>query len=340
MDKVLSVILPVYNVEEYIERCINSLELQDVPRESFEIIIVNDGSPDNSREVVLRLMNEYDNIVFLEQENKGVSMARNLGIERAIGRYILFVDPDDYVLPNTFRAIIEHAIHHNVQLMYLGYQFLSETGTVLIDVLNQQLSGRIYSGIESYFLARSQGYPDPDRSVSILYDRRFIATHRLFYLPNVPYLEDGEFIARVFCLADSCLFHDQAFYMRTTRPGSATNSKLFNQERSILGFIRAAKNLKQFQRNSNNQAQVNFLNQPVIKFSLLAVQGCVSKNGLYFLRKVVLQLREAGLSNLSTEKCIAPYVVYGKLYNVSPFVFFVYYGSKIVIDRFFNLFKF
>uniref|UniRef100_UPI0030DB473E glycosyltransferase family 2 protein n=1 Tax=uncultured Imperialibacter sp. TaxID=1672639 RepID=UPI0030DB473E len=101
----LSIIVPVYNVEEYLERCVRSLEDQDIPRSDYEIIVVNDGSPDNSKEVVERLQRELSNIILINQENQGVSMARNAGIDRASGEYLVVVDPDDYVAPNSFASI-------------------------------------------------------------------------------------------------------------------------------------------------------------------------------------------------------------------------------------------
>jgi glycosyltransferase involved in cell wall biosynthesis len=81
----LSVIIPVYNVEEYIEKCILSLQHQDIPEADYELIITNDGSPDNSLSIIRNLKKSYSNIVLIDQENQGVSIARNNAIARATG---------------------------------------------------------------------------------------------------------------------------------------------------------------------------------------------------------------------------------------------------------------
>ena len=94
----VSIIVPIYNVEKYIERCVKSLMRQDY--ENIQIILVDDGSPDRSFEIVSELANNDERIVVIRQENKGVSSARNQGLKMADGKYLMFVDGDDYVDSN------------------------------------------------------------------------------------------------------------------------------------------------------------------------------------------------------------------------------------------------
>ena len=84
----LSIIVPVYNVEPYIERCVRSLEQQNIPKQEYEIIIVNDGTQDQSIQIINKLRLEYPNIVLIEKENGGLSSARNYGLKYAQGEYI------------------------------------------------------------------------------------------------------------------------------------------------------------------------------------------------------------------------------------------------------------
>ena len=105
----LSVVIPMYNVEPYVERCIRSLLQQDLPSDDYKIICVNDGSPDGSGLIDERLQKEYHNIILINQQNQGVSRARNRGIQEADSNYVLFIDPDDYIRQNTLKIILNHA---------------------------------------------------------------------------------------------------------------------------------------------------------------------------------------------------------------------------------------
>ena len=165
----LSIIIPVYNVAEYIEKCVYSLLQQDIPTEEFEIIIINDGSPDNSREVVMNLMKTVNNIVFIDQENRGVSMARNAGIAKAKGEFILPVDPDDYILPNTLKINLEHAEKNNLDVLYLSFEILNAAGKPVWHTDYAIQEKQVYPGVDGYFAARGKGIRDPDRSWAILY---------------------------------------------------------------------------------------------------------------------------------------------------------------------------
>lgn len=91
----LTIIIPVYNVEKYVGRCIESCLKQDLSPKEYEILVVNDGSKDGSIDIVRRYARENENIRIIEQENAGLSAARNHGIKEARGEYLWFVDSDD-----------------------------------------------------------------------------------------------------------------------------------------------------------------------------------------------------------------------------------------------------
>lgn len=114
MPKV-SIIVPVYNVEKYIERCLDSLVNQTL--KDIEIIIVNDGSTDGSKEIIQKYLNKYKNIVYLEKENGGLSSARNYGIPYAKGEYIGFVDSDDYVEITMYEKMYNKAIEEKSDMV-------------------------------------------------------------------------------------------------------------------------------------------------------------------------------------------------------------------------------
>lgn len=332
--KHLSIIIPMYNVESYIERCLRSLENQDIPKEDYEIICINDGSPDDSRGVVIRIQSEYDNIILIDQVNQGVSLARNKGIDMATGKYILFIDPDDYVDPNSFSRILRTADEKQVQVCFLGFVILYKNGGIDKVVIDDKNKRKVFPGTEAYFISRGKGITDPDRMVGVLFDNKFINHYNLTYLPDVPYLEDGEFIARILCLAERCIVDDEDFYFRTIRSGSATNSRLFNSKSAINGFIKAAVNLRDF-RNSMalNPDQKEFMNQPVVKFIILSISSTVRTNNIRMFFYVYSNLKANNFEDLDLRGCNPMYSKLGSIYNKSIFLLYLYLAVTFVSQR-------
>jgi len=325
--KHLSIVIPMYNVAPYVERCIRSLENQDIPKDDYEIICINDGSPDNCREIVESLQIEFPNIILINQENQGVSRARNNGIDNAKGKYLLFIDPDDYVDSNTFERVLSNADNNQIQVSFLGFTFLKINGNIHKKVLNENISSKVYNGFEAYYLARGDGRTDPDRMWAVLFERKFMIDNNLRFLPEVAYLEDGELIARIMCHAERCTFDGHSFYQRTSRPGSATKSDLFHTPKATNGFIRSAKNLKDFQASNNlTKIQKEFLNQPICKFVLLALNSCTGSSTIKRLRALRITLNKLGFKKCNLKGCDPSYQIQGYFYNIS-----IYLGAIAVV---------
>lgn len=321
----LSVVIPVYNLEGYVERCIRSIENQDISSDSYEIICVNDGSTDKSPDIIKTLQKEFDNIVLINQNNQGVSMARNNGINKARGKYLMFVDADDYIVENSLSKILQSAEKFNSQVLFFGYTVILEDGKEIRCLHNRELWGRTFPGFEAYFLSRSKEQTDPDSSWRMLYKTDFINNNLLHFLPDVPYLEDGEFMARVLCLAERCVFENEYVYQRVVRPGSATQSDLFHSEKAINGFLLAAVNLKKFRdEQSLSKQQRNFLNQPICKFVILAITSVQKPLKIKKLNKVINQLKDSGLKRLSLTSVKREYWTLGFLYNISVYLLVFY----------------
>lgn len=125
----LSVIVPVYNVEPYLDACISSLYEQSFDICSFEVILVNDGSTDRSREIVESWKNRYSNIQVIDQKNQGLSVARNEGLLHASGDFICFLDSDDFLYPDTLPVLLEKAKVNNLDILRFDYWVVDEQGT-------------------------------------------------------------------------------------------------------------------------------------------------------------------------------------------------------------------
>lgn len=131
----LSIIVPIYNVASYLPKCVDSLLSQDIS--DYEIILVDDGSTDNSGAIADEILNTHSQspiancqIKVVHQLNGGLSAARNTGISLATGKYILFVDSDDYLQPNTLGTLLNQAERDNLDVLRFRYQNVKESGEV------------------------------------------------------------------------------------------------------------------------------------------------------------------------------------------------------------------
>lgn len=115
----VSIVVPIYNVERYLEKCIKSLVAQTI--DSFEILLINDGSKDGSGEIAKKMADSYENVYYYEKENGGLSDARNFGIPLCRGKYIGFVDSDDYVEPTMFETLYKIAEQNNSDIVMCDY---------------------------------------------------------------------------------------------------------------------------------------------------------------------------------------------------------------------------
>ncbi|WP_309640412.1 glycosyltransferase [Flavobacterium sp.] len=322
----LSVIIPAYKVEGYIEKCIRSLEDQDIPKSDYEIIVTNDGSPDKSSEIVQRLQTEFSNLILINQENQGVSMARNNAMAMAKGTYILPIDPDDYVLPNTLGNALEQATKDSLEVLFLGFETFDVNEISTWQTNYSALENQIFNGVDAYFAARGFEVRDPDRSVGMLFKNSLLQQYKIDYPKNVPYLEDGLFLSKVFAVADKVGFSNSRFYQRTTRLGSATNSRLFFSESAILGFIAAIKNLKIFAGQSQLSKEQSFLvNHVVAKFIILSLSPSMSRFKFNDYFKVIKILKQSGLGKLETQGLRFLYPKHIRMYNFSKLLFPFYF---------------
>ena len=129
----VSVIIPVYNSEKYVEKCICSVMAQTLPE--LEIIIINDGSIDESGKILRKLAQKDSRIILLDQENKGVAAARNLGVEKATGKYLTFVDGDDYLQEDYIELMYNLAEKETLDMVICGLTYVDEGGKELNRVI-------------------------------------------------------------------------------------------------------------------------------------------------------------------------------------------------------------
>lgn len=126
MELKLSIVVPIYKVEPYLPKCVESLLAQDLPKEDYEIILVDDGSPDLCGEICDEYAARYVNVKVVHRKNGGLSAARNTGIEVAQGEYVLFVDSDDYLEPNVLKTLVDKMESDHLDILRFNYQNVNE----------------------------------------------------------------------------------------------------------------------------------------------------------------------------------------------------------------------
>ena len=144
-EKLVSIIIPAYNCQNTIIETIESIEMQTYT--NCEIIIINDGSTDETSKVLKNLSKKYSNLIIKNIKNAGVSNARNIGIELANGEYIMFADADDMYVKDTVSIMLEKITNNGVDMVSCGYQKKSDTDGKLVD---KYIDKKIYDNIEAY----------------------------------------------------------------------------------------------------------------------------------------------------------------------------------------------
>jgi hypothetical protein len=241
------------------------------------------------------------------------------------------IDPDDYVLPNTFGRLIKKVYAEDIDVLYLGFEILDENGKTIWSTSYTDKEGKLFSGVDAYFATRGDEVRDPDRSVAIMYKRSLLTDFKIHYPENVPYLEDGLFLGKVFSVADRCAFDAPRFYMRTTRMGSATHSKLFYTDRAHQGFIKAATDIRNFREVNNlSREQNELVNHVIAKFILLPVTSCVGSRNWTGYMQIRQKIREAGFEKLNLQGCRSLYYKYAWHFNKSTDWFFFYYFFQMM----------
>ena len=293
----LSIIVPVYKVEPHVERCLRSLlENQDLSPCEYEVIVTNDGSPDNSRAVVERLQQEFSNLILINQENQGVSMARNNAIAIAKGRYILPIDPDDYIVPHCILRALEQVKQNDLDILYCAFEIFDRNNKSIWRTDYSALENRIDDGYKGYFAVRGPKVKDPDRSWAMFYRLDLLKKKQIQYPRNVPMLEDGLFLGLLFSVAQRVGYSNQDFYQRTTRPGSATNSNSWTNDKTIDGYLLALKSIDDFYPKSIDKT---LLNHVKIKFTALYLIGGKSKYSYSEYKVKIKKLGKGYFTSLS-----------------------------------------
>lgn len=226
----LSIIIPVYNVERYLRQCLDSCLDQDIPKTEYEIIVVNDGSPDNAQDIIDEYAAKYDNIKVIKKKNGGLSSARNAGLKIAKGDYIWFVDSDDWVARVLDSLTKEIVLHKNADVLCFNtYMVIEEVGEVSYLTRSLRPNGS-YDGL-SVFKAMKFPYSAVQFN---LWKRNFLIDKKLTFKEGALY-DDWQFLLRAYALMNECIYISKPIYYYRLRQNTiSTSAKTFRNMKDCV----------------------------------------------------------------------------------------------------------
>ena len=257
-----SLIVPVYNTEQYLDKCLSSIF--ENTYKNYEVIIVNDGTKDNSGEIIKKYIEKYDNIIYVKQENEGLSSARNEGVKKATGDYICFIDSDDYIEKDMLKVLNDNLSDEPDLLRYQLREIYNdriidcnETGfytTDSIDAFNK-ITRYKYIEISSLYVYKSSFYKQNN-----------------FEFKKGIYHEDFCLIPVVIATAKSIKSINYIGYNYLQREGSIMSSndkekQLKKMDDTITAFKDAIEKLNKI--NNSNIIKHFYANSLIDKYNLL-----------------------------------------------------------------------
>lgn len=225
----ISIIVPVYNTEQYIADCLDSIIGSSVFGKS-EVIVIDDGSTDNSLIVAQEYAEKYENIYLFSFSNGGLSASRNRGLKLAKGEYIFFVDSDDLLEPNYIEKLYEAITQKNCDIVFAGFTlFDSESGeekVVKRDILS---CGSVTDGC-SYLEKRMDSEDWQHHVWSAIYRRKFLTENNFYFCEEIKVYEDILFTNRILLSAERVYMLPMYGYLYRIRNGSLVNSGMTEKD--------------------------------------------------------------------------------------------------------------
>lgn len=317
----ISVIIPVYNVEKWLNKCVDSILAQSY--ENFEVILVNDGSTDKSGDICDKYLKEDNRVKVFDILNSGQSVARNIGLKEAKGDYILFIDSDDYI---SDKAIIEKFINildsNNYDFIYTSYCRFEDgneekiTEILPINLTNDEIKNKEGKDILVDLLNKNSFHHAPYLKVC---RKEFILNNKLFFREGY-YHEDAEWTFKVFYYTKKIFIYDKPWYMRRMRENSTITSR---NESAICKklcdrLIIADDLIKFFEKENASKVIIDDLVR-MYWGDLMITRGVKEKDNIKKCTKVI-----ASTKNVLNKSSVKKYLIGNKLIK--------YLGAKNFIN--------
>ena len=243
----LSIIIPVYNAEQYLKKCLESVFQQNLKLEDFEVICINDGSTDKTQQILEEFQKKYTNIILENQENFGEAISRNKALSLSKGEYITFLDSDDYYDALTLSKALQIIASQNLDILYLKMNHISEDYQFIQSLPNLS-ENEILSGL------KHERRPFP----ATIYKKSVIG--EIQFPLNIIVGPDSVFNALVQSKAKRVSFSSDLVYNYLVRPNSLSKKAI--TEEGYQGFINAITILDEYKNQhfspENKEAQQYF----------------------------------------------------------------------------------
>lgn len=254
-----SLIVPVYNTEQYLDKCLDSIFSNDY--KNYEVIIVNDGTKDNSEEIINKYLSKYNNIIYIKQKNKGLSSARNEGVKKSTGDYILFIDSDDFIEKDLL-STLNNNLNEKVDL--LRFQLREIYGDKVVNCTEKGFN--VTSSLDAF--SKIVKYKYIEASVLYAYNRKFYLENNFKFTENI-YHEDFDLIPRIIEKAQSVKSISYIGYNYQLREESITttidNDKIIKKMNDVLNSFKKVKN--------KNEISNFYANSVIDKYNTLSKEN-------------------------------------------------------------------
>ena len=232
----LSIVIPVYNGSKYIENCLNSVFKQKLGNDLFEVIVINDGSTDDTNNKVMPYTEVHNNLKLVNKENGGVSSARNTGIDSAEGVFVLFLDADDELVEGSLIKVYEYLSKHKDidMLVTIQSRFNGHTERIVNNVQNLEENVE-YIGAETYKMGYVRG-----NAGGAICRTEFLRENGLSFPIGIKNGEDSILFGLVHVFAKKIVYLNELLYRINEIPNSATRTDYEKKGRNLAETLNRA----------------------------------------------------------------------------------------------------
>lgn len=285
----LSIVIPVYNVEQFLKRCVESVLRQNLDASEYEVLLINDGSTDKSGAIAEGFAEKFSQIRYFSQKNEGLGAARNMGIKNASGTYLLFLDSDDWLEGQVLKNLLSKAISEDMDLLIYDSQRIFVSGErKKIEVSYQP--EKIYSGEELITETRVDILPCAN-----FYKKEILERNSIQFEEGVFY-EDPDFYLKFILNSKRIQYVPTMVYDYFFNENSITiNSEKKHTDKKIQDYAFAALRIKELKKNQSEKVQQKF-DFLIEKYQLILMQ-MMYRNDVEFsvVSKILNAYKKAGL---------------------------------------------